>query len=148
MNSHKIKIVFTVLMMLAMAACTSRDKDLREKRDNLIAIQVSRMENGQSGDAPPVFKVRLLPTKALKAIQPAAGNDHYWYKMDSAFYLKMGSQKVYPALVQAVAGGGQDTYEYILQFENSSSDKGKDSVDFIFEDKQLAQKAYALKLAY
>ncbi|RYY51908.1 MAG: hypothetical protein EOO09_22655 [Chitinophagaceae bacterium] len=100
MKRSKIRAAF--LFILTLTACSRSDRDFRERQDANMRVQVTRMKSQATDTAMVTYRLRLVPSATFRTIHPDLGADHFWYRMDSCFYLNDKGRPRYPLLVQPV----------------------------------------------
>jgi hypothetical protein len=113
---------------------------LREARDQDLVVQFLQLD--QQGNGPVSYQARIQPARQLLEQAGKSGREALAYRMDSCFYISRGPQKIYPAMVQSVANGVQNTFEYLIQF--NTNQEPADSDILIYQDRYLNQKNYRL----
>ncbi|WP_147322018.1 hypothetical protein [Mucilaginibacter conchicola] len=103
------------------------------------------MKSDPADTAIVAYRLRLVPSATFRTIHPDLGADHFWYRMDSCFYLNEKGRPRYPLLVQPVANGAKDNFEYILQFGREMQ---TDSAELVYSDRAAGTATYKFKLAY
>lgn len=144
MNKLKIKLIAAIALPIA-GGCTHRDADFREQSDQNMRIQVTRMKQNAGGPAFSAYRLRLTPTETFRTIHRELGTAHFWYHMDSCFYLEAHGKKEYPLAVQPVAAGASQHYEYLLQF---APGERRDSVNLVYDDRTAGIKRFKFRLAF
>ncbi|MFD0794729.1 hypothetical protein ACFQZX_13970 [Mucilaginibacter litoreus] len=144
----KILKISIVLIAFSLASGCRRAGALKEKSDRNMRVQVARMTPVTPKDDMAVYRVRLIPSEILRTIHKELGSEHYWYRMDSCFYLDHAGHKQYPVVLQPVANGSKDNYEYLLQFVREMPSDSSDSVRFVFADKAINDIKYEFNLAF
>ena len=133
------------LVLLAMAtmlcACKSQNR-LLQTGDSSLTVQVMRLPADDKATVS--YKVRLITSKSLLEGKTTEQKNAMWYKMDSCFYLQQGTGKIYAALVQPVANGVSNTYEYLVEFDNDK-EIVDDNVAMVYDDKYLNRRKYIVK---
>lgn len=131
-----------VLPALFISACAGRPQ-VRVISDQRMTVQVARLTDREDGRSI-YYRVRLIPGATFRKTHQTLGTDHFWYRMDSCFYLRDTRGEVYASLVQPVANGAKDNYEYILEFLKGAT---RDSVTLVYQDKEAKEINYQFKTA-
>lgn len=136
------KVVIVVFLITFFYSCKHGGR-LVEAGDKDMSVQLIRLDNNGGNDGGLSYKVRLIPDKKLLQGKGREERNKLLFKMDSCFYLVNGVQKIYASMVQPVANGVGDTYEYLLVFDEKLN---PDSLTMVYQDKYISQKSYTLKL--
>jgi len=138
------QLIIAAAIMLNFS-CHRAGQQVAEVKDKGITVQISPLKDNDVDNLN--YKARLvLDKRTAENITPDLKNKFY-YQMDSCFYMvdKTGIKR-YARLVQSVANGVKDSYEYLLEFDPDQADKS-DSVNIVYEDRYIDHKQYPLKLA-
>ena len=130
------------LSALLISSC-SRRPEVKAISDQRMIVQVARMTD-RSDSRSVFYRVRLIPDPAFLKAHQALGTDHFWYRMDSCFYLRSAGRQDYAALVQPVSNGAKDNYEYILEFLRRDT---RDSATLVYQDREAKEINYQFKTA-
>lgn len=92
------------------------------------------------------YKVRIYPSKSWLANNHSTeSTGNFYYRMDSAFTMKYGSQTMRPQLVQPVANGLSNCFEYLISMEITPGIKMK-HISILYQDKFIDGKQYTMDL--
>jgi len=131
---------FVGAFMALMFSCQHKNASFNEFKDKDITIQVIQLKD-DAGDSTLTYKARVIPDKKLMIEINRSEKNNLLYRMDSCFYINNGSYKTYASLVQPVANGVSDTFEYLLAFDVAKADR-KDSIKIVYHDKYINRKTY------
>ena len=134
----KTKIILILIMISC--ACKSTN-NVMQVSDQQIALQVVSLDESDNEVS---FKARVVVTsKDLVAKLSSAIAQKMTYQSDSIFYITNGKQKIFPALIQPVANGVANTFEYLIDFDCRLPEKG---LVMVYSDQYLTKKTYQLIL--
>jgi len=140
----KINRLFLGLVLTStLGSCGYRSPFL-EIKDQDMTIQAMQLKD-QNGETDLSYKVRLTLNDKNINSQSSTKNNDLLYRMDSCFYATENGKKTYPIMVQYVANGVKNSYEYLVQFERNK--QSTDSITIVYDDHYLNKKTYTLRLA-
>jgi hypothetical protein len=132
-----------IFIGLNVAACHSKSTISEIKRAGL-TLQVLSLpvDDGDAGALN--FAARLVPDKGLLESRGRTATTALWYHMDSCFFLQVGRQKVYAAMVQPIANGIPGKLEYLLAFE--PADLQRANWQLTYQDQYFNHQKYTIYL--
>jgi len=140
MRTGRLKILEVMLLMLAVS-CDTKRADFAEAGDEQLKVQGLKIRKKESPGLVD-YQVRV------QVINPEIGNEQLaasmMYKMDSAFYLANGAVRVYPEILEPVASGIKNRFEYMVSFKDVKAGKD-DKALLVYADKFISRKAYTLE---
>ena len=140
------RIVTGLLILFLAVSCRRVNKSFKESKDADMAFQIMDLPNDSADDNTLNYKVRIIPQKKLMETSTMHDKTSMYYDMDSCFYIIDDKhEKIYPSLVQPVANGVKDTYEYLLDFELNTG-LAKQELNIIYADRYINHKSYVIKL--
>lgn len=118
-----------------------RKGDFIEMKDKDLSIQVMKMNRGEDSDMHE-YRIRIVPY-SIPSSHTLQGD--MWYKADSTIYLFDGTNKVYPVIMEPIANGIKNSYEYLLTFsKTTSADEVK--LNLVYADRYINNRTYILDL--
>lgn len=126
-------------------ACRQNREPIREIKDEILTVQVKKIDNREQDQHLQAFAVRLSPGKDAASTLNAQAKTALWYGMDSCFYVVDRGKKVYSTIVQPIANGVTDNFEYMLSFEITDLKAG--NWNLIYADKYISHKKYIIDLS-
>lgn len=115
-----------------------------EAKDSEYVIQAMKLKD-QTGGNIIKYGVRVFPGKGILSLLTEENKQALWYQMDSSFYLQTGSKKFYADMIEPIANGQKNNFEYLLMFEIDPGMNFKD-MSLAFNDKYLSHKTHYLEL--
>jgi hypothetical protein len=119
--------------------------DFKELKDSSLVIQAMKIKD-QPDTGMIKYGVRVFPAKELLSVLTEENKQALWYKMDSSFYLESGAGKYYAAMIEPIANGQKNNFEYLVMFEIVPQMKLTD-LTLVFKDKYLSHKTHSLQLS-
>lgn len=141
MNRNRQLSLLAGLLSLQLYAC--KDRDFKEISNGDVRIQLTRLKGANQNDGSG-FKFRLLPSRSFAAAHQLR-TENFWYHMDSCFYTEKDGVKTYVAMVQPIANGVKDNFEYLLQFDPEMA-AASDSVRLVYYDKYITRQHYTFNI--
>jgi hypothetical protein len=124
--------------MFLLASC--HQTGVFEAKDEGLRVLLRPLESNGTNDTERAFSARLIPSNTIMSAMDGNVKTDLAYRMDSCFYFEDERQKYYPDLVQAVASGSKNSFEYLVSFSESGT-RG----ELFYHDKFLTHKVYRLK---
>jgi hypothetical protein len=145
-----MRLLLIGLLMLVFCSCkTPAQKWL----DNLTSFQ--RVSDGEmtiealkakTTDTTTItYNIRIYPSKQWLDNKTEQMSVQFSYGMDSCFYLNTGGLNYKPGMVQPIANGLTDCFEYLVSFDLGSAIKAG-QVGLVYQDKYINRKRYTLQL--
>lgn len=136
-----------IVLITIIASCTVDKKlGVSEIAGENYTIQVMPLPmHGDDDGRTSGYKVRILPTQKISDEYGKQLQEKLWYQTDSCFYITERSTPIKPALVQPVATGVVNCYEFMLVFEGLSA-SANDERTLVFNDPNITREKYAIKL--
>jgi hypothetical protein len=123
-------------------ACKRPDPGLRLVTYSGFNLHLINIKSADS--ATTAYKVRVILTETKLKEQVTSEITHgLLYNTDSLFYIQESKRKVYPILIQPVANGVANTFEYLIDFDKKENEA---DASMIYHDKYLTKKDYRVKL--
>jgi len=141
MNKSRLVVLLADLLSMQLSAC--KDRDFKEINNGDVHIQVTRLKGAIQNEGSG-FKFRLLPSRNFTATHRLS-TENLWYHMDSCFYTEKDGVKTYVAMVQPIANGVKDNFEYLLQFDPAVT-ATRDSVRLVYYDKYITRQHYTFNI--
>jgi|SRR6185437_7801888 len=137
-------LLITCLLFAVFGACRRDKNSVKEIKDHGLTVQVIKMEGEPAGGNTNTasYSARLIPDKGLISEKDSKIKTALWYSMDSSFYLQAGKKKIYAEIIQPIANGLVNRYEYMLSFDLTGL-KG-DKWSLIYQDKFLNHRKYII----
>ena len=111
-------------------------------KDHDLTVEVVQIKNDPGDETQTSYRARLIPEQKLMEDKTWDERNALSYRMDSCFYIDGAKGRKYAALVQAVANGQKDSYEYLLEFEkDKEGNTGPENM--VYRDKYLNGKTRA-----
>jgi len=141
--------VFVSLLILALLSCnrnsTGGKSDFKEIRDSNIIIQLMSLKDSIPDTSVIKYGVRIFPDKQIASTLSEKSKEDLWYRMDSSFYLQSGSDKQYASVIEPIANGQKNNYEYLLIFDKIPKMDTKKLL-LAFNDKFISRKIHYFQL--
>jgi hypothetical protein len=132
-------------MALVISCKTSDRNKYREVKGEDYLIQVMPLQmNGDNAEATG-YKVRILPQEKLLNNRSGQLKQSLWYGADSCFYLTTGKKDIQPELVQAVANGITNCFEYMVVFNSGGFEEGE-RMSLVFNDRHITHEKHFIEL--
>jgi hypothetical protein len=129
-----------------MTSCTvERKPAFSEIAGENYTIQVTSLPMHDDDSGTSGYKVRVLPGRKLLDDQGKQLQEGLWYQTDSCFYITQGSASIKPELIQPIATGVANCYEFMLVFDGVSV-SGDNEVTLVFNDQNITREKYLIKL--
>lgn len=137
----KVSVIAAACLMLF--ACKEKNLSFQEAKGRNLTVQIMKINNNQD-KSEMIYQVRLLPDKSIMEKLTAEKRNEIWYRMDSCFYIKTKDAKISANLVQPIANGQTQNFEFMLSFlvDNAITD----SSTLVYQDKYLNKETYNFKL--
>jgi hypothetical protein len=141
------------LILITLPACKTPTErwlggleEFKEIKSGTLSLQALRMKSAANDTTELNYKVRIYPSRSwLANNRSAASTRDFYYRMDSAFTLKYGSQTMRPQLVQPVANGLSNCFEYLISIEITPEIKMK-HISILYRDKFIDGRQYTMDL--
>ncbi|MHB8205938.1 hypothetical protein [Mucilaginibacter sp.] len=142
-----------LLFGLVILACCSCKTPTQKWLGNLSAFQragddqltVEALKTRTKDTTGLTYNVRIYPSKQWLDSKTEQGGVQFNYGMDSCFYLNAGGIDYKPAMVQPIANGLTNCFEYLVSFDLTPAMETKEA-DLIYQDKYINRKRYTLQL--
>jgi hypothetical protein len=133
-----------VIACLTFMACHNKQQ-YYESKDHDLTVQIVKMKNDAADTASVSYTARIIPDKTMMTV---VNNEDIktamMYKMDSCFYMQINKKKVYPGIVQSIANGLPNQFEYLVSFDIAGI--SNDNPVIVYQDKYLNKRKYTLKI--
>jgi hypothetical protein len=141
MQMNKVLIGMAVVCFTFMAC--HKKQAYYESKDRDLVVQVIKMKNDVADTISISYTARVIPDKAMAAANNEEVKTAMMYKMDSCFYIQIKQKKIYPGIVQSIANGLPNQFEYLVSFDAGILN---DDPVIVYQDKYLNKRKYTLKL--
>jgi len=135
-------LIGMAVVCFAFMACHKKQA-YYESKDRDLVVQVVKMKNDAADTASISYTARIIPDKSVAAVNNEEVKTAMMYKMDSCFYIQIKQKKVYPGIVQAIANGLPNQFEYLVSFDAGIENNNP---VIVYQDKYLNKKKHTLKL--
>lgn len=138
--------ISAIILLTIMASCTAERKPaFSEIAGENYTIQVMSLPMHDDDSGTSGYKVRVFPRRKLLDDQAKELQESLWYQTDSCFYITQGSSSIKPELIQPIATGVANCYEFMLVFDGVSS-FGDHELTLVFDDRHVTKEKYQIKL--
>jgi negative regulator of genetic competence, sporulation and motility len=141
----KNKIIASAALSCILLISCKRSREYQETGDKALKVRITELKNERSAPGILGFKARLIPTVEAGSNLKVAVQTSLLYHMDSCFYLHMGAEKRYPVLIQPVASGIKNSFDYLIEFEKPE-DANDHDVLLVYQDKFFTSRNYSFKI--
>jgi hypothetical protein len=133
-------------ILIFITACNLTKKPaFREITDDNYTIQVMPLQKNENGSTG--YKVRISPKERVLDEAGKQLQDILWYKTDSCFYMTKDNADIQPELVQPVASGIANCYEYMVLFNDEIPSLSNGAyLEFVFNDRHITREKYIIRL--
>jgi len=132
-----------MMVMVLLISCKPKPQ-LMQAGDQELTIKLMKLKDKADPGNTLSYQARLIPGKKKNETGTNETKQDLLYRMDSTFYIIEHHKKIYASLVQPVANGLKDSYEYLLQFESDSM-LDDQQIEMIYQDKYISKRTYRLK---
>lgn len=140
-----MRISVIILIAIITSCSVERKPAFSEIAGENYTIQVMALPMLDDDGRTSGYKVRVLPAQKISDDQGKQLQEKLWYQIDSCFYITQGSAHIKPELVQPIATGVVNCYEFMLVFEGLSV-HGDNEVTLVFDDRHITKEKYLIKL--
>ena len=135
------------MIIASVVSCTpGKRPGIGEVKDENYRIQVSLMEIPKRNDSSCRYKIRIWPGQ--KVLEEGGINirETLWYRTDSCFSVVHDDLIIEPALVQPIANGLGNCYEYMLVFDGLPVLRDNENIAVVFHDRHITKQKYLIEL--
>jgi hypothetical protein len=137
------KLLITLLILTVMISACRKNKTISQIKHDGLTLFAKKMVDDPDNTGIVNYAVKIIPDHKLNEMgQPV--RTAMAYRMDSCFYLLNGLSKTYPDLIQPIANGASDSFEYLLSFRTGDLERAKGLLNY--QDRYLNQKNYRIVL--
>lgn len=132
------------IALVCLASCGKNPKVVELKQAGLV-VKLTKLPEDAPDNSTISYAVRLIPDKSLLANTDQITKTALQYRMDSCFYVINNHHKVYANIVQPIADGVADSFEYLLTFNLDNLKMG--NWKLTYRDRYLNHRQYQLQLS-
>lgn len=142
-NRKRIKLTVLVGCALSLFLAGCKDRNYKVISNGEVSVELMRLPDADRSEGSG-YRFRVLPSKVFTGTH-LLNTENFWYHMDSCFYTEKKGVKTYVALVQPVANGTQNNFEYLLQFDPAITSQ-QDSVRLVYDDRYISRLHYTFNI--
>jgi len=139
-----MKLLAIILVTIITACTTGKNYGLSQIEGENYTVHVMKLQGANNGTSG--YKVRVLPTQKILDEQGKQLQEALWYQIDSCFYITKDDAIIKPDLVQPIANGVVNCYEYMLVFNDVPALVGNGEMTFVFNDRHITREKYLIRL--
>jgi hypothetical protein len=134
--------LIVVAHSLTSNSCGPKNKVNTLQKDNIV-VEVKQLGEGNyfSGTgSESVYDIRISTVNPELFAQVSQGS--MWFKMDSCFWITENGENFYPEIIEPVANGLKNSFEYVVHFNRSFDN----NANLFFKDTFINNKTYRVAL--
>jgi hypothetical protein len=147
---NKVKLGLCGMLLISLGACRTRSQQwvdglspFSKQGDTTETVELLKLKAADTSSLN--YSVRIYPSKQWLVEKKDKRSIEMNYEMDSCFYIRNSGKTFRPVMIQPIANGLADCFEYMVSFDLEPSMEGPKPVLF-YRDKFITKNLYSFQL--